>query len=59
MTKKQPFFNGLYDFVALKLSKSRGNIGEDLNSGETRTITSSTKGNLSDASYKTITEYGE
>ena len=23
MTKKQPFFNGLYDFVALKLSKSR------------------------------------
>lgn len=37
----------------------RGNIGEDLNSGETRTITSSTKGNLSDASYKTITEYGE
>ena len=37
----------------------RGNIGEDLNLGETRTITSSTKGNLSDASYKTITEYGE
>ena len=26
MTKKQPFFNGLYDFVALKLSKSRANI---------------------------------
>ena len=23
MTKKQPFFNGLYDFVVLKLSKSR------------------------------------
>lgn len=37
----------------------RGNIGEDLNSGETRTITASTKGNLKGASYKTITEYGE
>ena len=35
----------------------RGNIGEDLNLGETRTITSSTKGNLNKASYKTITEY--
>lgn len=37
----------------------RGNIGENLNSGETRTITASTKGNLKGASYKTITEYDE
>lgn len=37
----------------------RGNIGEDLNSGETRTITSSTKGNLNKASYKNITEYAQ
>ena len=35
----------------------RGNIGDNLNPGETRTITSSTKGNLNKASYKTITEY--
>ena len=35
----------------------RGNIGDNLSPGETRTITSSTKGNLNKASYKTITEY--
>ena len=37
----------------------RGNIGDNLSPGETRTITSSTKGNLNKASYKTITEYDE